>query len=297
MNEIYSRKITPSSPLKDRLEGDGAALAVGLNHDASHVSLVYPDFGANGEPRQIRQLHFLADKIESPPFSLDPKERGNFFYAEAGCVDEDNLVGFIGYLMAVARNDVELRYGVDWDDYQKLFEGDGTYIMPENAYGLTCASFLAEVFYGYSMKLFHMPTWPKDHPDDKVWRDALCKSRLEALEQRGQGRLSREQIQEIQDTTPLVRLRPNQAAAAIASSPPPSPLIRQDPDAPKKPEGWTHEQTQKLAEELMLNFSEAVDAQAKAEAKEKAEADARAKADADAKAKAKADAKAKKQAS
>lgn len=242
MNKFYSRK-KGDSPAKKHLEADDAAVGVALNLDHSHVSLIYPDYG-DGE-RQLKQLHFMLDKIEAWNLSLEPDAKGHLFYAQAACVDEENLAGFNAYLMAVARNEAPLRYGVDWKDYLGLFDADGKFKPPENAYGLTCASFLSEVFHGYRMTLFDMSMWPANQPEDVKWRDDLCERRLDMLE-RGQGRLTVEHIRQILETTPLVRLRPTHVAAAVASP------------APTDSPAWDHASATALAEELARNFAEDV---------------------------------------
>lgn len=244
MNEFYSRK-KGESPAQKNLEKSGAALGVALSHRAGHVSLIYTDYGDDGTSPKLTQLHFLSNKIKADELSLDPKEKGHFFYAEAACVAPSNLVGFNAYLMAVSRNEAELRYGVDWSDDIGLFDGHGNFIPPENSYGLTCASFLSEVFYGFSMKLFDMTTWPRDAAHDVDWRNELFTQRLEAV-RRGEGQLSEEQILEILDTSPLVRLHPAQVGAAIAS------------DRPKEEPGvWKYPEAKELADQLIADFNRA----------------------------------------
>jgi hypothetical protein len=215
MNKFYLRK-HGDSPAKTHLENAAAALGVALTQKAGHVLLIYPDYGDDGESKQLNQLHFLANKIEVGKISLEAAEKGHFFYAVAACVDDFNLVNFNAYLMAVARNEVELRYGVDWDDYEGLFDDEGQFQPEAHSAGLTCASFLSEVFYGFSIKLFAMKSWPSNDKLDVLWRDTTFSRRLE-LARGGQGRLSVEQIQAILEVSPLVRLHPTEVAAVIAS--------------------------------------------------------------------------------
>lgn len=98
------------------------------------------------------------------------------------------------------------------------------------------------------MTLFQMHTWIENMPHDLSWRDEWRQKKLAELA-KGRGRLTAEQIDEIWKVDPLIRLRPTQVAAAVASPPLPAKL--------GQPVGLDSEQAEALAVTLMKNFDAA----------------------------------------
>lgn len=241
MNDFHSRK--SDSPERGKFENGSAPHGVFLNQKAGHVGLMFFDGGTKEAPiAELKTLEFRADRILSEPLSLAKEERGHFLYAELGCVPQFNAIGFTGYLMALSRNQAALRYGFGWSDVIGIFDMRGSFIEPSGDYGLTCATFLAELFYGYSIKLFNMESWPRDADIDRQFL-ADFKTRRTAAARDGRGQLSEETIRELVKVSPFIRLHPTEVAAVAAS--------------PKRPQLFEHPEAKALADKVLADFAAA----------------------------------------
>lgn len=151
-----------------------------------------------------------------------PSYRKQFFFAPCP-LDHANAIGFASVLNVVGRNQYRnISFGLDWHGSLGSFTHDGHYTPPEKSLGLTCASFVSELFAARKLPIVKAETWEKDTPANKEWRDKKIAS-WNAVETTRMA-LGDTKIAAHALLTPLMRLLPTEAAAAaeqkVATSPP-----------------------------------------------------------------------------
>jgi hypothetical protein len=167
-------------------------------------------------------LSLLNENILEHELRDIPNYTKQFFFAPCP-LDYANAIGFASVLNVVGRNQCRnIRFGLDWHGSLGSFTFDGRYTPPEKSLGLTCASFVSELFAARKLPIVKPETWEKDTPSNKEWRD----KKIDAWNgvETTRNAIGEQKIAAHASLTPLMRLLPTEAAAAaeqkIASSPP-----------------------------------------------------------------------------
>ncbi|MDE3186535.1 MAG: hypothetical protein KGM96_03290 [Acidobacteriota bacterium] len=79
----------------------------------------------------------------------------------------------VAFVRAVAKRGATINYAIDFIASKGSFDPNGTYRPPKGSSGLTCASFVLEVFRGGSIPLVQIDTWRED-PANVSWGNAVC---------------------------------------------------------------------------------------------------------------------------
>ncbi|GLS95843.1 hypothetical protein [Piscinibacter gummiphilus] len=118
----------------------------------------------------------------------------------------------VAFVRAVAKRGPTINYAVDFIASRGSFSGNGAYKAPKGSHGLTCASFVAEVFRGAGAPLVKSETWRDDFAN-REWGERVCKQ-LEADEHVEVGH-----AEAVRKTISSLRLRPFEVAGACRVSP------------------------------------------------------------------------------
>ena len=194
-------------PFKDEthefsLEGDTVGLWVS-QQGVGHVGLTYVDPETGG----ARILDLLgSNRVRDEAIAWSKCEKQHL-YAPTRLSELDRKT-FPGYLANVALNAKELNFGIDWLGSIGSFDSDGFYCPKGGEQGLTCATFVSEVFRGWGMHVVDETDWPLNTEEGLRWRTELVASL------RRNGKTPEEQIEAIERFDPVVRLSPAEMAAA-----------------------------------------------------------------------------------
>lgn len=240
MNEFVTRE---SSTYQFSTKKSDHQIGVYVNKSANHVGLIYVDglpspaveededdleVSASdvdtAENQATWVMSLLSDNLLESEARDIPSYAKQFLFA--GCsLDHPNAIGFAGFLGAVARAKPAIRYGLDWRGSLGSFTRQGAYVPPEGSCGLTCASFVSELFAGFGLPIVDIDSWIPNEPLDIDWRDRQVAGYRQRLAQNASS-LTKERIDEMAATDPLVRLHPGEAAAAVASKAAPDVMMK-----------------------------------------------------------------------
>jgi len=189
------------------------------DRDRHHAGFVFayeeadPQSGASIF-QETRQLDFIDDnRIVFGKF----KPGGQWLHATIDFATAQSRTAFAAYLTAVALMHAEgsnILYGMTWQGLAKCFDDQGVYT-PQDIDGLTCATFMCEIVglqFDYPVDF---DSWPFAEDQDIAWAQAkLHKLREKAMSQ--DSAMTMERVDAMESRKDWKRLRPAQAAAAIA---------------------------------------------------------------------------------
>lgn len=165
----------------------------------AHTAIAYwPD-----SKRPIRFLHFLGHEIVKS--NLTHELAGRRWMA---CkVEIPNLAckQLVAIVRAIARNPPKVKYGVNLAAARGSFV-QGAYAPPPESDGLTCASFVSEIFRDAALSLVDETTWPATI-ENLHWGNIVYK----ALKKQG---INEQHLETVRASNFALRLTPFEVAAA-----------------------------------------------------------------------------------
>ena len=111
----------------------------------------------------------------------------------------------VAFVRAVSRRKASIGYGLGFLSAAGSFAPNGSYKQPRGNDGLTCASFVVEVFRGAMVQLVNLSSWRPD-PANIAWGEDVCKHL--------QGAASDEHVAAVRANVNGLRLRPFEVAGA-----------------------------------------------------------------------------------
>lgn len=126
----------------------------------------------------------------------------------ASCVEMSPLAGkqLVGIVRAVAKRSPAINYAVNCIAPKGSFDGNGNYKPPRGSHGLTCATFVSEVFRAASLPLIKEDTWQPNESNVK-WGNDVC-DRL------AKHNSSEEHVAAVRRSINGLRVRPEEVGAA-----------------------------------------------------------------------------------
>jgi hypothetical protein len=119
---------------------------------------------------------------------------------------------FVGICRSISAKKPRINYGINAMLARGSFSANGIYKAPRGSDGLTCATFILEVFRGASISLLDEITWP-DTDANRVWGnkvvDALISTGVEASH-----------VEAVRKNVSGLRIRPEEVAAGATLSGP-----------------------------------------------------------------------------
>lgn len=112
----------------------------------------------------------------------------------------------VGFVRAVSRRKAQIPYGIGLRTMRGSFDSKGSYKTPKGNDGLTCATFVNEVFRGASLPLVDEAAW-KDLPENLAWGIAVCRA-LEATN------VDPSHVAKVKANISGLRVRPEEVAAS-----------------------------------------------------------------------------------
>lgn len=225
---------------------DDLLLGVFLNQNATHVGLIYVEHTKDQNQKSVyttKTFHFYSKTIANAEVEWEKIGGKQFFYASASVLDNFTAVGFCAYLSSVASKNPTIKYGLDWKGAKGSFNQQGFYTPPQGSNGLSCATFVSEIFAGHGLALVKDSDWPENKKQERNWRDQVVKNARESLAT-GRSSLTEADIQNMADVDPLIRLRPVHVAAALAT-----------PAVPREPMSYTD--ARRIAQHIVDDFKTA----------------------------------------
>lgn len=245
MTSKFARHANPPPYTFSSSSGD-LLLGVFLNQNANHVGLIYVEHTKDKDGKSVyttKYFHFYSKKIANAEVEWAKIGNKQFFYTSASVLDRFTAIGFCAYLSSVASKNPTIKYGLDWKGAKGSFNKQGFYSPPEGSNGLSCATFLSEIFAGHGLALVKDSDWPENKKQERDWRDGVVKRARETLAD-GRGSLTEEDIQDMANVDPLIRLRPVHVAAALAT-----------PSVPRKPMNYAD--AREIARTIVNDFKAA----------------------------------------
>jgi hypothetical protein len=170
----------------------------------NHVGLLFTDPTGTTREFDFSTNYRIGREVLKPTKS--------YFHAPIG-FDAINASGFAAYLSVFLQDNKlpQIKYGMDWFAVLGAFDDEGKYRYEgDDDPGMTCATFVSELFAGFGHPIVNFHEWDSDIPSDLQWRE----KKLEGFRERAS--LSLEQIEAIERISPFVRLRPQEVAAVAA---------------------------------------------------------------------------------
>jgi hypothetical protein len=114
----------------------------------------------------------------------------------------------VGILRAIANRLPEIGYGPNYLSARGAFDSAGNYIAPVGSRGLTCSTFVVEIFRPHGILLINDVTWPETE-ENKQWAHAVCA----LLHRYGAGD---EHLAAVRSDISGIRIKPEEVAGASA---------------------------------------------------------------------------------
>jgi hypothetical protein len=171
-----------------------------------HVGLIYR------VDNDLNLLH-LAWHID---LRNEPVKPG-YFWGVCGLFVDDALNGkiFAARMLSVARNQGIIPYGVYANG--KAFAENGSFVpFPEPGMGLTCATFVIQLFHSFGHAICDLSSW-EARDDDATWQAEIIEKLREDYPQHAD---------RVSDYIGRHRIRPEEAAAAVMNPAPPTSFSR-----------------------------------------------------------------------
>lgn len=112
---------------------------------------------------------------------------------------------FVGVLRKIAKRQPHISYGINVLRAAGSFSADGDYRAPKGSDGLTCATFVSELFRALGVPLIKESTWPTGVNED--WALAVCSE----LEKRG---ADADHVAAVRSNARGMRVRPEELGSA-----------------------------------------------------------------------------------
>lgn len=139
--------------------------------------------------------------------------RADYHWGMCGLFVDDDLNGqvFAARLLNVANNKGVIPYGFYADG--NAFDENGRFVsFPDPGMGLTCASFVIQLFQSFGHEICDISGW-QTREDDEAWQAEIIALIRENI--------SQERAQEVEAYVGRHRIRPEEAAAAVLNRAPP----------------------------------------------------------------------------
>jgi hypothetical protein len=177
------------------------AIAVSDGRFGAHIGIAY-----HAADERLSLLHLFGHLVVRADFVSDVTQ------CWAACVVELPLVlgkQFVAIVRAIANKPPKIPYGLNLVAASGSFDSSGAYSPPPGSDGLTCASFVSEIFSATGLNLVDLTTWPSNL-ENLEWGNSVIKS----LEEQG---ASKEHLATLGLTNQGLRLHPFEVAAAANS--------------------------------------------------------------------------------
>lgn len=174
-------------------------IAIGLTRGAfgSHIGLA---FHSAKDGVQLLHLRFHRDVVaESFPIS------NQCWIATIPEFQKTNSKILVAIARAVASRKATINFGINLLAANGSFDANGRYTAPRGSDGLTCATFISEIFRAVGLPLVQLDTW-EARDQDLVWGNDVCA----LLKHRGGA--SDEHIEAVRSSINGLRLRPEEVA-------------------------------------------------------------------------------------
>ena len=142
-------------------------IAVGLTHGdfGAHVGLI---FHSAKDGLKLLHLRFHLDLVAEhyPPA----------FQCWIGTIPDlhkTNAKFLVGIARKIATRPPSIKFGINAFKANGSFDSNGRYHAPKGSDGLTCASFVAQLFRAYAIDLVDIQSW-HERPEDVEWGNAVC---------------------------------------------------------------------------------------------------------------------------
>ena len=180
------------------LNSDRVAVVLQPGRFGCHIGLAYHGLG-----ERPSLLHFRWHKqICTEPF---PRPAGKQIVSQCAlprlCAKH-----VVAILRCISSTDPKIAYGFDITT-RHMFDRHGAYLRAKARGGLTCATFVVEVFRAISIRILDEKSWPS-RTEDIAWRDNVCQllSRSESIDV----------VKKVGHSFTGKRLRPEEVAYAAA---------------------------------------------------------------------------------
>ena len=181
------RAITPSQ------------LAVGISRGdfATHIGLVFTD-----AKKQMKLIHLAWHKR----IKVDEYPTTGCWVASIPDIPPTTAKAFIGVLRKLAKRQPQIPYGIDVLGAFGSFSPDGDYKAPKGSDGLTCTTFVSELFRAVGIPVIAEATWPAGVNTE--WAQKVC----ELLIRTG---AEADHVAAVQANAAGLRIRPEEFGAAV----------------------------------------------------------------------------------
>ncbi len=126
----------------------------------------------------------------------------------------------VAVVRAVSKKKPQINYGLAAIAAKGSFSANGSYKPPRGSDGLTCTTFVVEVFRAASIPLVNYQNWPSD-PANVAWGESVCTE----LARRG---ASQEHVDAVRKNIGGLRVRPYEAVGAALLPPNQRPAVHAD---------------------------------------------------------------------
>jgi|GEM_PF-1442177 hypothetical protein len=180
---------------------DNVAIAISHGAFGGHIGVA---FHSNGAGPQLLHLRFHQD-LDVEAF---PPTRPCWIatVVQLPIPASKHLVGIVRY---VAKNLPRINFGVDFIAARGSFSATGVYNPPPGSNGLTCATFVTEIFRAAALTLIREQSW-QPHPDNYQWSAEV----IDELRRRG---ASQGHLMAVALSFRGLRVRPEEVGAAADS--------------------------------------------------------------------------------
>lgn len=179
------------------IEPGQVAVSVSRGRFGAHVGLVFTD-----AQKVIRVVHLAWHKSVKVDVFPDPER---CWIATIPDLPPTTAKTFVGVLRKIAKRQPHIPYGINVLAAFGSFSDSGDYRAPKGSDGLTCATFVSELFRAIGAKLVIETTWPEGVNTD--WANGV----VELLKETG---ASEEHVAAVQANLNGIRIRPEELGAA-----------------------------------------------------------------------------------
>ena len=181
-------------------EKDEVAIAIMRGGFGSHIGIV---FNSAKEGAQLIHLAFHRDLRVEPFPECDSC---NCWIVKKIHLPKVAAKQFIGLVRVVAKRKPSISYAPDFTSSKNSFDAKGTYKQPRNSHGLTCASFVLEIFRAAFLLIINDETWIASE-ENLEWERSV----IALLEKTG---AEKEHIDKLKSNPKGMRIRPEELGGA-----------------------------------------------------------------------------------
>lgn len=191
------------------LPRENIAVALTPSPFGSHVGIL---FHTAKEGMHVLHLQFHMDLIAEP----FPQPTKTCWIASKADVPPIASKALVGVVRALSKRLPKIKYGINFLAAQGSIDSNGNYKAPKGSDGLTCATFVLEVFRAASLRLIKEDTWTSTEAN-VAWGHKVCKA-LEINE------VDPAHIEHVRSNIVGLRIRPEEVAAASQNAPKERPI-------------------------------------------------------------------------